>query len=310
MILRVAAGVLRRADGAVLIAQRPLGKIAAGSWEFPGGKIESGEAARQALERELAEELGIGIGRARPLIRIQHTYPDRTVELDTWLVEAWTGQPQGLEDQALAWVQPASIWDYDLLPADAPIVDALRLPDTLPVTGAFADVAELEHGIERLRRAGHRLIRLRAGRLSDAEYQRCVRKLAPALSAAGGGLLIDRCAELLSLDGVAGFALGAAGLNAAERAPSSGAQRWLLASCHNAKEMDRAVQLGAQALVLGPVLPTPSHPGQAGLGWTQFAQLTQRVNCPVYAIGGLDESHREQAYRHGAQGLAGIRAYW
>ena len=82
--LHVAAGVIRGADGHVLIAKRPLDKHQGGLWEFPGGKVEEGETAEAALARELAEELGIAVIAARPLIQVRHDYPDKQVLLDVW----------------------------------------------------------------------------------------------------------------------------------------------------------------------------------------------------------------------------------
>lgn len=309
-VVAVAAGVLRRADGCVLIAQRPAGKIAAGRWEFPGGKIEPGERPREALIRELREELGIEVREARPLIRIRHAYTERTVELDTWLVEAWSGTPAMLEDQALAWVDPARIWDYDLLEADSPIVHALRLPDRLPVTAANADASALQAGILALAEAGRALIRLRAPTLPESRYWQLVHSVGPTLEDRGAGLLVDRWREdLAALAGVAGLHLPAAALTDFSRRPV-GRDRWLLASCHDERELDQACTLDADALVIGPVLPTATHPDAPALGWAGFEALARRANRPVYAIGGLGPEHLGSVFDHGGQGIAGIRAFW
>ncbi len=309
MKVAVAAGVLRRPDGRVLIAQRPQGKMAAGRWEFPGGKIEAGESPRQALGRELQEELGVTPTRARPLIRIRHAYTDRLVELDTWLIEGWDGLPCGLESQALAWVHPENIWDYDLLEADAPIVHALRLPSELPVTGAFADDRELRARLVGVLERGHKLLRLRAPALDLAAYRRCVERMAPLLQDAGASLLVDRAELPLDLPGIRGLHLRAAELRHFDRRPVATGY-WLMASCHDATELALAVKLGVDALVLGSLAPTPSHPGVSGLGWAGFKSLVESINCPVYAIGGVHAGDLEQAFAHGAQGVAGISAYW
>jgi mutator protein MutT len=131
----------------VLIAQRPEGKHLAGGWEFPGGKLEPGEARLAGLARELREELGITIaaGLARPLIRVNHAYPTREVLLDIWVVKHYRGEPQGLDGQALRWCAQDELPRADLLPADKPIVSALRLPERLtemstPYYGIDADV--------------------------------------------------------------------------------------------------------------------------------------------------------------------------
>jgi mutator protein MutT len=133
--IKVVAAAVIDAAGRVLIAERPAGKHLAGRWEFPGGKLEPGEERRAGLARELQEELGITItGAPRPLIRLRHSYPDKHVHLDIWVVRQYRGEAAGLEGQALRWVSPEELETVELLPADGPIVAALRLPETLTVT--------------------------------------------------------------------------------------------------------------------------------------------------------------------------------
>ena len=115
--------------GRVLIAQRPPGKHLAGGWEFPGGKLMAGEDRRAGLARELREELGIAISTPRPLIRVRHSYDYGDVLIDMWVVKEYSGEPSGLEGQALRWVSQGELDPAELLPADGPIVAALRLPD-------------------------------------------------------------------------------------------------------------------------------------------------------------------------------------
>lgn len=122
---RVSAGILRDAAGRVLIAQRPAGKHMAGWWEFPGGKAAEDESGPHALARELSEELGVRIGPCQRLLELRHDYADRSVELDVYIVADYDGEPQGLEGQALKWVDPAALGAEALLPADRPIVEAL-----------------------------------------------------------------------------------------------------------------------------------------------------------------------------------------
>jgi 8-oxo-dGTP diphosphatase len=123
--LLVVAAALYDSDGRVLIAERPAGKHMAGRWEFPGGKVNEGEGEAQALARELREELGIEVTSSRPLMRLTHSYDDRDVELSMWIVECYSGAPQGLDGQRLKWVQPARLLDEDILEADRPFVEAL-----------------------------------------------------------------------------------------------------------------------------------------------------------------------------------------
>ena len=121
----VVVGLLRDPAGRVLIGQRLAGTHMAGRWEFPGGKLEPGEAPRTALTRELGEELGVELIDAQRFMQLEHTYPDRKVSLDVWSVIDYRGTPCSREGQPLAWVQPAALRDLDLLEADAPIIDAL-----------------------------------------------------------------------------------------------------------------------------------------------------------------------------------------
>jgi len=129
--VHVVAGVLRDDGGRVLLAQRPPGKHLAGGWEFPGGKLEPGESRLEALIRELQEELGVTAAAARPLMQVQHAYPERDILLDVWMVVRYDGLPAGLEGQTLRWWPADALPAADLLPADAPIVTALALPERL-----------------------------------------------------------------------------------------------------------------------------------------------------------------------------------
>jgi 8-oxo-dGTP diphosphatase len=122
----VVAAVIYDPLGRVLIAQRPAGKMLAGSWEFPGGKIEGEESGAAALRRELLEELGVEVGAMRPVFELTHEYPERHVQLSVWRVEEYSGVPAGLEGQSLRWEKPAALRSIALLPADLPIIDWLE----------------------------------------------------------------------------------------------------------------------------------------------------------------------------------------
>jgi 8-oxo-dGTP diphosphatase len=122
--LWVVAGLVFDDAGRVLIAQRPVGKALAGRWEFPGGKVAAaaGETAQAALVRELREEIAIETVAAERVMLYAVWYPQRTIWLDVWRVVTWSGEPQGLDAQALEWVEPARLREHDILEADAPIV--------------------------------------------------------------------------------------------------------------------------------------------------------------------------------------------
>ena len=124
-LIRVAAGILRDARGRILIAQRPPGGHVGGFWEFPGGKLQPGESPAEALVRELHEEIGIRVEAATPFMAYRHDYPERSVELHVFLVDRYTGEPQGVEGQPLRWVAVADFSSAGLLDADLLLAAAL-----------------------------------------------------------------------------------------------------------------------------------------------------------------------------------------
>ena len=125
----VAAGILRNAAGEILIAERLCDGPFNGLWEFPGGKIDGDESSDAALRRELLEELGIEVTASEPFMNVSHEYADRTVDLEFFLVTNWRGDPDGQEGQAIRWVGIAELDADELLPADAPLVQALQSAD-------------------------------------------------------------------------------------------------------------------------------------------------------------------------------------
>ena len=127
-ILLVVACALLDPEGRILLAQRPSGKSMAGLWEFPGGKLDPGEAPEAALIRELREELGIETQAAclSPLFFASHAYPDFHLLMPLYICRKWEGRAVAREGQNLAWVRPAKLRDYPMPPADVPLVALLR----------------------------------------------------------------------------------------------------------------------------------------------------------------------------------------
>jgi len=126
-VVLVAACALVDADGRVLLAQRPAGKTMAGLWEFPGGKVEAGEHPEQSLIRELKEELGIVVSEAclAPLTFASHSYADFHLLMPLYVCRRWEGTVTALEAQQLAWVKPNRLREYEMPPADIPLISHL-----------------------------------------------------------------------------------------------------------------------------------------------------------------------------------------
>jgi len=124
-IVRVAAAVIVK-DEKVLIAKRPLDKHKGGYWEFPGGKIEPGESPQKALYREILEELAIEIKSPTPFKKLQFDYPEKSVELDFYLIECFSGQPKGMEGQEVRWVEKSALEDFQFPEANLPVLELLK----------------------------------------------------------------------------------------------------------------------------------------------------------------------------------------
>jgi len=307
--VHVVAGVLSDAHGRILLTRRTAGRDLAGAWEFPGGKSESGETPFQALDRELHEELGIRIHDAEPLISVPQAYPGKRIVLDVYRVGRFSGVPCGREQQALAWVPTNQLSSYRMPPADRPVVAAINDPGFYLVTPEPSGpmpvfLATLEKALQ----AGHRRVQLRAkklGALALASLANEVRQLCEVHQAR---LMINGqpgLAESLST----GLHLTAAQLMALTRRPLSMGLE-VSASCHDVADLRQAQALGLDFVVLGPVAATLSHPGRAALGWSELARLREQVSIPIYAIGGMTPDDLLMARRYGAQGVAGISAFW
>jgi len=124
-VIHVVVGVIRNASGDILIAQRPEGKYKSGLWEFPGGKVEAGEMVFHALQRELKEELNIDVMTAESWLQHQYDYSDRSILLDTWKVITFSGVPEGAEGQAIRWVSPQDLQQFQFPEGSAFILERM-----------------------------------------------------------------------------------------------------------------------------------------------------------------------------------------
>lgn len=292
--VHVVVGVLTDAEGNILIAKRADHAHQGGLWEFPGGKVEPGESVTQALARELREELAVESRRFAPVIEIVHDYGDKVVHLDVHRVTDFDGTPRGAEGQPLRWVSQSDLTDYAFPAANRPIISALRLPDVLVFTGPYADSRDFEARLSAVLAGGVRMVRARG--VGESE-----RPLARDICQRHGALWLEN-------EGSAeGCHLNTRQLLEADRRPSG---RVVGASCHDAEQIDAANRLALDYIVLSPIKPTGTHPDARPLGWPRFAELAQRAQMPVYALGGMTPGDIDTAQRHGGQGVAGISAWW
>ncbi|RTZ41748.1 Nudix family hydrolase [Candidimonas sp. SYP-B2681] len=314
--VNVAAGMILRADGSLLLAERPADKAWAGWWELPGGKIEAGESVLEALARELKEELGIEVTDATPWVTYTHEYEVNIVRLAFCRVTGWLGVPVGIEGQRLAWIDPQQAPTVGpVLPATKPPLRWLQLPDRYLLTsigsssgvGAFLDrlTIALKNGIK--------LVQFRepewAAKAASAEVYAAFQQVVKRCHEFGARCLINSVHPVdwwPKADGVHFRAADAVSRQHAAQAnrPHIGL---IGVSAHTADDLAAARGLNADFVVLGHVLDTPSHPDVSGMGWDRFAALASQASLPVFAIGGQSSATLETARQHSAHGIAGIR---
>ncbi len=307
-MVNVVVAVVRDALGRVLLSQRQAHQDFAHYWEFPGGKVELGETVMQALQRELREELAIECVEAEPLITIPWQYEHKSVCLHAYNITVWQGEAIGVEGQALRWFEVAELSALTMPAANRGILAAIRLPSCYAITGAFKDLAELTQGVSHALAQGAGVIQLRS-LWQGADYVQAAESILPMVKAAGAQLLLNAGLDQWRL-------LPEVGLHLSSQRAAQFTQRpvpssvLLSVSVHNLTQLQQAQAMGADCVLLSPVLPTQSHPDMPALGWQQAAEWVAQATIPVYALGGVSPSHLVQAKALGFQGVAAIGAFW
>lgn len=306
--VEVVAAVIIRPDGRFLLTSRPEGKPYAGYWEFPGGKIEAGESALQAITRELQEELGIQVEQVYPWITRVFTYTHATVRLHFYRVVEWYGQPFGRENQALSWQTVDNVSVTPLLPANLPVIRGLALPPVYAITNASelgeeAMLCKLEHAFQQ----GLKLLQIREKSMTNDRFRWLASEIIRRAHTFQARVVINSDISLSRELGADGVHLTSAQLMSLTKRPDV---NWCGASCHNAEELYQAESIGMDFVVLGPLLPTLSHPGLPALGWRKFSSLIRDYSLPVYALGGLVHADLAIALEQGGHGIAMMRDIW
>lgn len=301
----------------ILIAKRLEHVHQGGLWEFPGGKVEAGERNLDALERELLEEVGISIvpmmrasqacDAIKPLIQIKHHYPEKTVFLDVWRVQAFLGKPKGKEGQEIRWVNLEELSHYTFPEANQPILRACLLPNRYFITPAYASILEAEIGFKRALAENAQLIYFRQPQLKLVDYSSWLKHLTTTYPELESKLMFQFI-EMLDQYSGAGVHLSFSRAREYSARPIKH-DKLLAISCHNESELRHSSQVGADFVTLSPVLKTKTHPDQTEMGWLEFKRIVLAAITPVYGLGGLAQQNEKQLLESGAQGLAGI-SFW
>ena len=242
-ITEVVAAVLTRPGGEVMLARRPEGKVYAGYWEFPGGKVEPGESLEAALARELHEELGIVVTRSGRWITRVFEYAHAMGRLKFFRVFEWQGDPHPHEGQIFSWQLPDKVVVEPLLPANFPIVKALTLPPMLGIT--HAESLGVDSFLARLDIALHnglRLIQLRDKTLPEDARLQLARETVRRAHGFGARVLVNGNLELARAAGADGVHLDSSAAAQLNARPDCD---WVGVSCHDAAELAHAAAIGA-----------------------------------------------------------------
>jgi 8-oxo-dGTP diphosphatase len=291
-----------------LLAQRPPGKVYAGYWEFPGGKVEPGETHLDALKREIREELGIEVLRALPWLVRRHVYEHASVELHFFRVIEWRGTPRNLEGQQFVFQRPGQESVGPMLPANGPLLRAMALPAFHAITNAAElGVPTMLARLETALAQGLRLVQVREPDMSADQLKLFAREVLVRCRAAGARVVINRDTALAEELGADGVHLPAQALLQSTRKPDLSL---VGASIHTAVELAHAEQLDCDYALLGSVQPTRTHPDVVPLGWDGYDRIAGKATLPVFALGGLRPEDAGMAWTHGAHGVAMLRAAW
>jgi 8-oxo-dGTP diphosphatase len=307
-VINVAVAVVQRSDGRVLMAERPRGTVSAGFWEFPGGKFEIAEDARNALARELHEETGVELDTVFPWMTYEHEYDDKFVRLHVFRVIAWHGTPYGHEGQRISWEDPAALEVDPVLPANGKVLRALSLPPVYAITqagkyGVSKFMQRLHHALD----DGLRLIQVRESAMTPEQLTQFARRVVTLARRYDARVLVNGDIASAQRSGADGVHFQSSQLMRLTAPPPL--EFWA-ASCHDGDELARAAQLHANFVVMSQILPTPSHPGVEGMGWQQFEALTSNYPLPVYALGGMKINLLDTAMHHGAHGIGLFSGIW
>jgi len=308
--LRVVAGILEDGQGRVLLAQRPPGKAHAGLWEFPGGKVESGETDQQALRREWQEELGLAIEPGDLVRRVDWPHVAGRLELSAFRVAAQGTAPIAQDGQSLAWVAPCDLLHLPMPPADRPIAVALRLPTSYAISPDPAGPADaFLHGLERTLAGGIRMVSLRAVGNDGGDLESLARRVLEIARRHGAIALLHHDPARAARLGFDGVHLNGRQLRELESRPLP-AEFLVGASCHGPADLARLAALDVDFATWSPVLDSSTHPSPDRLGWIKLGELARACPIPAYALGGMTPDLLPDALAAGAHGIAGISGLW
>ena len=307
MNIEASVGIIFNESFQLLMAERPQSKTWSGWWEFPGGKIEKGETPLEALKRELKEEIGISVIDAEKWIVRKYAYEDYEVILHFYKVTQWSGNIEAKEEQKISWVLPENNVVSPILPANDLIFKAISLPDIYAITNAYEYSGNFLNKVEQQLNNGLGLIQIREKAISKNAFIELTKEIIQMAGNFDAKVMINSDINLAYKLNADGVHLNSSLLHRLSEIPKD---LIVSASCHSARDIEKAMTMDVSFVVLSPVQKTQSHPNTTPIGWDSFSKITQNYSIPIYALGGMKQNDIENAFNAGAIGIASQRAIW
>lgn len=310
--VEVAIGLLMSGES-VCLSLRQSHQHLADLWEFPGGKIEQGETPQRGLTREFKEELGVDTTGWQPLITVPWHYEKVSVRLHVFQTKKFSGQVQGLEGQKVEWCPLSELSKKTFPKANRGILTAVALPDVYMSIGGYENQQACLNRFNRALEQGVRLAQLTSKGGSEQAFIELANLLANRavnFDNKGAKLMLKAPPEvLLSVPNAAGIQLSSSQAQAYQVRPIT-EDKLLAVSAHNEQQVDHALTIGADIILLSPINKTVAHPDLEPLGWQGLATLVADIPVPVYALGGMQLPDVAKARSCGAQGVMLTKGVW
>ncbi|WP_428086545.1 Nudix family hydrolase [Candidatus Thioglobus sp.] len=304
--IKAVVGVLRNNHQQILIAKRQAHQFMGGFWELPGGKIEGDESTKQTIIRELNEELGIDVSALSLHQTMQYSYTDRKVELHIYNIDQYQKTPRGIEGQKIAWSNVEDLPNFNLLPTMKAFIDSITLPNQYWITPSVNHQSEAwMDAFEQKLKSGISLIQLRSKVTINSAF---IAELNNKCQQHNVKLLLNIPNKTFTEDYCNGWHITTGELLKLSKRPCD-ANQLLGASAHNLKEALKAQEVGCDFVVISPIQATQTHPNALPIGWEAGEAVVNKLNIPVYFLGGMALKDLNKALKIGAQGIAGVSAF-
>ena len=304
--IKAVVGVLHNKDQQILIAKRQDHQFMGGFWELPGGKIEHGESPEVAISRELNEELGIIVDKLSLHQTMVYQYTDRIVELSIYNIDNYLNTPKGVEGQEIAWVSVENLNSYKLLPTMKSFINSITLPKQYWITPSSNHQSDewIRKFDEKIKQ-GISLIQLRSKTKLDITF---IEELHNKCKHNNINLLLNTVDKSFHEAYCDGWHITTGEMFDLKSRPCAN-NKLLGASTHDLTEALKAQDLGADFIVISPVQATQTHPDTVPIGWDAAKEVVDKLNIPVYFLGGMTLNDLDKTLKLGAQGIAGVSAF-